>query len=187
MSVKEIEYYAPIKYNNYTAAMYAVSNLGHVKNVKTDRVLSVCERDGNGTGTYLSVNLSVEPNRCKMFYVHRLVAAAFLPNPNNLPEINHKDQNKTNPRLSNLEWCDRRHNMTYGDVVDRIIRSKVNHSPEFICLETGAIYTNQMAAARELGLNHRHVNDVLHGRLKSTGGYHFKWLYQMVEGLPDVS
>ena len=52
-------------------------------------------------------------------YVHRLVAEAFIPNPNNLPEVNHKDEDKTNCCVSNLEWCDRYYNMNYGTLWER--------------------------------------------------------------------
>ena len=56
----------------------------------------------------------------KQFLVHRLVALAFLPNPNNLPEVNHKDENKKNNHVSNLEWCDRNYNMSYGNISQKI-------------------------------------------------------------------
>lgn len=50
----------------------------------------------------------------KMFYVHKLIALAFLPNPNNLEEVNHKDCNKLNNNITNLEWCDKSHNMQHA-------------------------------------------------------------------------
>lgn len=54
-----------------------------------------------------------------MFSIHRLVAQAFIPNPNGYKEINHKDEDKTNNRVSNLEWCDRLYNMNYRTWKDR--------------------------------------------------------------------
>lgn len=75
---------------------YSVSNLGNVKNNKTGRILSKRpEKKG-----YTRANLNG-----KDYKIHRLVAIAFIPNPNNLPEINHKDTNKTNNTVTNLEWC----------------------------------------------------------------------------------
>lgn len=177
----EIEIYKPITYNSYTRERYEISNLGHVRNKITGKILTNIARP-----SYASVILQIGGGRQKSFYVHVLVAQCFLPNPQGLPEINHKDQDKMNPRLSNLEWCDRHYNMTYGDVVDRIIAGQMNHSPEFICMETGMIYRNQTQAAKELGVSRSNLNEVLAGVRKAAKGMTFKWLYQIAEGLPDV-
>ena len=177
----EIEIYKTITYNSYTADRYEISNLGHVRNKITGKILTNIARPH-----YASVILQIGNGRQKSFYVHVLVARYFLPNPSGLSEMNHRDQNKMNPKLNNLEWCDRRYNMTYGDVVDRIIAGQMNHSPEFICVETGMIYRNQALAARDLGINRSNLNSVLAGQRKTAGGYTFRWLYQIAEGLPHV-
>ena len=100
---------------------YLVSNLGRVKTVphvvtykgrsyiSKERIMSL-QYDACG---YLQVRLSKDAVK-KTQKVHRLVAIAFIPNPNNLPEINHKDEIKTNNKVDNLEWCDRKYNMQYG-------------------------------------------------------------------------
>ena len=68
---------------------------------------------------YLQVNLCCN-GKNKMFLVHRLSAQAFIPNPDNLPEINHKDENPGNNSVDNLEWCDRSYNNNYGTRKDKV-------------------------------------------------------------------
>ena len=67
---------------------------------------------------YLVVNLTMN-GKGTLHYVHRLVAEAFIPNPNGYDCINHKDENKANNDVSNLEWCDKQYNNTYGTVRER--------------------------------------------------------------------
>ena len=90
---------------------YQVSNCGRVKSIKfgKERILKLIKnKDG-----YLYVNL-YKNNIKKKYKVHRLVAEAFIPNPNNYKEVNHKDECKTNNVVTNLEWCDRGYNNNYG-------------------------------------------------------------------------
>lgn len=54
--------------------------------------------------------------------IHRIVATAFIPNPNNLPQVNHKDENKKNNHLENLEWCTPKYNMEYGTRMNKIFK-----------------------------------------------------------------
>ena len=96
---------------------YMVSNLGHVKSFvkKTPHILKgwvshygyihVCLKDSNGKRKYWGV--------------HHLVAMAFLPNPHHYPIVNHKDENKQNNVLTNLEWCTDKYNLAYGTCVKR--------------------------------------------------------------------
>lgn len=81
---------------------YAVSNLGNVKNIKTGKLL---KQKNNGKG-YLNVDL-YSNSKSQRFYVHRLVALAFIKNEKNFKEINHIDGNKQNNIFNNLEWCSR--------------------------------------------------------------------------------
>ena len=77
---------------------------------RKERILSPSYNQANG---YLAVALCRD-SKPQSYYVHRLVASAFLPNPDNLSEVNHKDENKTNNRVENLEWCSRTYNIRYG-------------------------------------------------------------------------
>ena len=89
---------------------YAVDENGNVFNVKRRRQL-ITAKDRNG---YISVALSKEGKVVRK-KVHRLVAEAYIPNPQNLPQINHKDENKENNSVNNLEWCNARYNNFYGN------------------------------------------------------------------------
>lgn len=87
---------------------YEVSSDGRIRNVTNGRILKQKIRS-NG---YADITVSLESRESKKtFRVHRIVAQVFLPNPDNLPQINHKDGNKLNNSISNLEWCDQSHNI----------------------------------------------------------------------------
>lgn len=88
---------------------YKVTREGKVYSLISSSFLTPFKK-GDG---YPAVILRAEGKR-KSFYVHRLVAQAFLPNPDNLPCVNHKDEDKSNPHADNLEWCDRFYNMGYS-------------------------------------------------------------------------
>lgn len=100
--------------------LYKVSNFGRIKSlprngtVKYERLL----RQKVSNKGYCTVALS-KHNKTKYKMVHRLVAEAFLDNPKGLPLINHKDENKLNNYVGNLEWCDAQYNMTYGVHAER--------------------------------------------------------------------
>lgn len=86
-------------------SLYEVSPDGHIRNKTTKRVL----REFVGKDGYLRTQL-----HRKTTLIHRIVATAFIPNPNNLPEVNHKDGNKQNNSVSNLEWVTRSENQTHA-------------------------------------------------------------------------
>lgn len=88
--------------------LYQVSNLGRVFSIKKSIVLKPRDRRH-----YLAVGLYRGKKDYKTYYVHRLVAQAFIPNPNNLPQVNHKDCNRYNNSISNLEWVSVQDNIDY--------------------------------------------------------------------------
>lgn len=120
MELLENEEIKPIK--NYED--YYISSFGRVWSSKTNRWLKPNLRgDKKINSLYLCVSLCKE-GFIKSFTIHRLVAENFLDNPNNYPQVNHKDENKLNNHVDNLEWCDNKYNMTYGNRIKKSIEAK---------------------------------------------------------------
>jgi hypothetical protein len=116
--------------------LYQVSNLGRVKSLGRrgkgcsleDRILKpMINKDG-----YHLVNLKDVNHVAKWFTIHRLVALHFIPNPNDYKEINHKDEAKGNNSVTNLEWCTREYNVSYGTVIERQSNNKKGQSNEWL-------------------------------------------------------
>lgn len=103
--------------------LYAVSNFGRVKSLKFGKEKIMKPNKVKG---YLQVHLS-RNGKVEYFYVHRLVATAFIPNPEGLPEINHKDENPSNNVVTNIEWASRWDNMHYGTLYERSAAALTNH------------------------------------------------------------
>lgn len=110
--------------------LYEVSNKGNVRNVRSNKLLKLSK---NCYG-YIQVHLYKNGIRTGL-KVHRLVAQAFIPNPDNFPQVNHKDEDKTNNNVENLEWCDAKYNMNYGHRTENAISTRVKNGyadPDFI-------------------------------------------------------
>ena len=110
------------KYNG----LYLISDTGKVFSVQTNRIMKTHHIKGG----YEKVELTVDGKARKEF-VHRLVADAFLPNPDNLPCVNHKDENPSNNSVENLEWCTYEYNSKYGTCQERrVAHTKYQHGAE---------------------------------------------------------
>lgn len=101
--------------------LYQVSNLGRIKSLKfkSEKILS----PGIISGGYYAINL-YKNNIRKQYRIHRLVAEAFIPNPENYPIINHKSEIKTENFVENLEWCSYKYNSNYGTAIKRRAEKK---------------------------------------------------------------
>jgi len=96
--------------------LYKVSNTGKIFSVVTNRELSVIQKkDG-----YTCISLCDKDHNKKQYRIHQLVAKAFIPNPNNYPFINHKNEIKNDNRVENLEWCSIKYNSSYGSAPKKI-------------------------------------------------------------------
>lgn len=147
-----------------------VRGRGGSKRLIKGRVLK--QRD-NGHG-YMIVEFSMN-NKTVQLYVHRIVASAFIPNHDNLPQVNHKDNNRTNNAVSNLEWCTRQYNEAYKKNFGTS-QAKVSRKSVFaVNLETLEVlhFETEAEAARQLGISVSNINNVIKGRHKQAGGYWF--------------
>ena len=171
--------------------IYQVSNLGRVRSfikIKSGKILSLTP-DKNG---YLTCYLYKNSKR-KCEKVHRLVAQEFIPNPNNYPQVNHKDETKTNNNSDNLEWCTHEYNHNYGTGNKRRAENnKGKHTGEksylygkkggkhptsrkIKCINTGEIFESISEASNKYKINVSNITGCCKGRLKTAGK--MRWEY----------
>lgn len=157
--------------------MYQVSNYGRIKSLnynhtKKEKILKGII-DENG---YLKVGLS-KGGKLDCKRIHRLVAEAFLENPNNLPQVNHKDECKTNNHVENLEWCDAKHNINYGSR-NKKCAEKLSRRIDQIDKVTGEVI-RQWESTVECGRNGFDFSNVAkcaRGVVKQYKGYIWKYI-----------
>ena len=164
--------------------LYQVSNLGNVSTLKHKKTF-ILKPAQNGKG-YLKVILRNNNKSKKYFFVHRLVAQAFLPNPNNYPVINHKDENPLNNNVNNLEWCTQKYNCNYGTAQERrakkiskILTNRKDLSKTVLQYDKNGIlineYPSMKEAERKTGINNGYICSVCKGKLNTAGGYIWKY------------
>lgn len=160
-----------------------VSNLGNVRT--KDRIVTrsngrryfvkgrVLKQQLNKNG-YMYVEFSVN-NKIFRLSTHRMSAITFIPNPNNYPEVNHKDNNPKNNAVSNLEWCTRQYNIAYREKYGKSAK-KVSGQPMIaVDLETSEVFRfeSQSEVSQKLGVDRRLIYAVLKGKQNKTHGWWF--------------
>ena len=169
------EIWCPIK--DYEG-LYEVSDKGRVRSIKfgKERILKPLRN----TCGYLQVQLWKNGEK-KNLLVHRLVAQAFIPNPDNLPQVNHKDEDKENNSVQNLEWCDGKYNINYGTCIKRVSEKLTNgklSKPVLQYTKSGEFVKEWKSAKdvqRNLGYFHNNISYCCNGKLKSAYGYVWKY------------
>ena len=167
--------------------VYEVSNLGVVKSLgryenghtgkkysttyyRKEKTLKQCLRKG-----YPFVCLRKDGKTYNKS-VHRLVAEAFIPNPSNLSEVNHKDENPLNNNVENLEWCDRKYNNNYGS---RNEKSASKHRKPINQFDLNGVFIKQFKsqteASKELNIQQANINKCLNGLRNKAGNFIWKY------------
>lgn len=175
--------------------LYQVSNLGRVKSLKRITKIPNAKRiekekilksHVNKESGYIYVILCSK-GKTKGFRVHRLVAQTFIPNPNNLPQVNHKDEYKSNNCVDNLEWCSSKYNNNYGN--KRIKSQKARYKKIIQCdLEGNYIKTwNSIKQASEvLNISNTSISKCLNNKRNKAGNYIWKDINNL-KGLKNES
>mgnify|MGYP003365044105 CR=1 FL=1 len=164
-----------------SCSRYLINKNGDVYSLKADKFL----KQHKGRNGYLHLLLVNDYGVSCNFDVHRLVAITFIPNPSNLPQVNHIDEDKTNNRYTNLEWCTATENINYGTRNARVSKkvSKTLSKPVISVSTSGLMryFNSSKEAAERLNVYQTHISDVMNGRLKQTGGYRFLPLTEAVQ------
>ena len=161
--------------------LYKVSNLGRILSLNYNRTgKPELMNPGTDKDGYLKVTLSKNRKR-KTCKVHRLVAQTFIPNPDNLPEVNHIDEDKTNNRVENLEWKSHKDNNNHGTRNERISKANTNgkKSKRVRQLSLDGELIKVWESTNECGRNgfcQVAVSDCCRGKLKTYKG--FRWEYE---------
>lgn len=159
---------------------YKVSNMGRIKSFKFGK-----ERLLKGTKTrkgYILIDLR-EGGEAHTYSLHRIVASMFIPNPDNLPMVNHIDEDKLNNTATNLEWCTVEYNNNYGTRLSRAMEKITNNPKTSIPIvqldpntrELIATYPSCHEAGRQ-GFCYKHINSCCRHKRRTCGGY--IWMYK---------
>lgn len=183
--IKDIKDYEKYYYVDTNGNIYSKDRTITIKNPnpRVNKTMSYIKKGRKLTphlkkNGYCTVHLSDENHIIKEKLIHRIVAEAFIKNLNNYKEVNHKDENKQNNCVDNLEWCNRLYNYTYGTAsTKRINNQKTKKVMQFDktnqYLNT---YNSINEAERVTGIKHYNISAVCKSNRKTAGGYVWKYV-----------
>lgn len=165
---------------------YQVSNYGNVRSV--ERVIRHNSKDGKHALRKLRSKLIRKELNCNGYYIvglhkngthvkrtiHRLVAIAFIPNPDGKETVNHKDGDRANNNMENLEWCSQSENIIHAS---RILHTLTYHGKSVRCVETGEIFPSIKKAAQKYGVAGTNLGNAIRGKGQNRcAGYHWEYI-----------
>lgn len=162
--------------------LYQISSLGRVKSLARSTKNQYCKsnyimKSEVQKSGYKKIGL-YKNRKQTYFSIHRLVAEAFIPNPNNYPCVNHKDENKNNNNVINLEWCTYEYNNCYGTRLLRLSNSRKKKVAQYDKKNNLLkIWESEEEAIKTLGISN-HIYDVCNNLRKTCGGYKWKFLME---------
>lgn len=148
--------------------IYAITEDGRVWSYRNNMWLKPSTHYKGYQVVCLSVN-----GKAESFFVHRLVAEAYIPNPENLPEVNHKNEDKSKNHVENLEWTDRLRNINYGTAMARASKTK---SKRTYCLELDKYFDSVLEAAQYTNIPKSSISQCCTQRRPLAGGYHWRYV-----------
>ena len=149
--------------------MYEVSDLGRIRHIDGK------PRKTRECAGYVYVCVRKD-GKTRNVRLHRLVASAFVPNPENKPHINHKDGNKANNCAHNLEWCTPSENERHKVNSLGIKQTPPLLQKSVVCVETGRKFTSIKEASEQMGINGKHIGEAASGKRKTASGYHWRFV-----------
>ena len=165
--------------------VYQISNLGRLKRLETiikSKYMGKYNRNVHKYEKIINVNKNERyykytlkyKNKKRVATIHRLVAEAFIPNPNNLPQVNHIDGNKHNNCIDNLEWCTQSENIKHAQItLNKIVKNVLQIDPE-----TNKIinkYKSTVEAMQKTNIDRTNISKCCNGKAHKAGGYIWRY------------
>lgn len=168
--------------------IYQISNLGRLKRLET--IIDTIYQQKYKRKIHQKERI-VKVNKCSRYYkytlqnknsnkkrttsIHRLVAEAFIPNPDNLPQVNHIDGNRYNNNINNLEWCSASENVRHAqNKLNKIVKNVMQIDQQ--TNQVIKIYKSTVEAMKETGIDRTNISKVCNGKMKTAGGYIWKYI-----------